>query len=94
MRESNHKRVVNITSVKTDNSERETYLSGFLLEALRELKAKTPFNSDEDFIFCDILGNYIPYDNFHRDYKLILEDAGVKYRKPHTLRHTFRHIRS
>ena len=83
------KRVVNITSVKTDNSDRETYLSGFLLETLRERKNTTPFNSDDDFIFCDELGNYIPYENIRRDYKQILANAGVKYRKPHCLRHTF-----
>lgn len=85
---------MNITPVKTDNSDRETYLSGFLLETLRERKNTTPFNSDDDFIFCDELGNYIPYENIRRDYKQILANAGVKYRKPHCLRHTFRHIRS
>ena len=89
MRTTNHKRVVNLTSVKTDNSERETYLKGFLLDALRELKQTSPFNGEDDFIFCDAFGRYIPYDSFRRNYKLILEDAGVKYRKPHTLRHTF-----
>ena len=88
MRTTNHKRVVNLTSVKTDNSERETYLKGFLLDALRELKQTSPFNGEDDFIFCDAFGRYIPYDSFRRNYKLILEDAGVKYRKPHTLRHT------
>jgi integrase len=83
------KRVVNITSVKTDNSNRETYLDSFLLDILRERKNTTPFNSDNDFIFCDELGNYIPYENIRRDYKQILENAGVKYRKFHCLRHTF-----
>ena len=87
------KRKVNITSVKTDNSDRETYLSGFLLDSLRELKRNTEFNNDDDFIFCDKLGHYIPYENLRRDYKQILENAGVRYRKPHTLRHTFRHTR-
>ena len=88
------KRKVNITSVKTDNSDRETYLSGFLLDSLRELKKNSPFNTNDDFIFCDKLGHYIPYENLRRDYKQILENAGVRYRKPHTLRHTFRNIRS
>lgn len=83
------KRVVNITSVKTDNSDRETYIDGTLLETLREIKNTTPYNSDDDFIFCDSFGNYIPYENIRRDYEQILENAGVKYRKPHTLRHTF-----
>ncbi len=83
------KRVLSETSVKTDNSERETYLDGFLLEALRERKKFTKYKNDNDFIFCDELGHYIPYENLRRDYKHILENAGVKYRKPHTLRHTF-----
>lgn len=86
---THEKRTVNITSVKTDNSDRETYLDGFLLDFLREKKKSTPFNSDDDFIFCDELGHYIPYENLRRDYKQILENAGVKYRKLHTLRHTF-----
>ena len=84
-----NKRVVNITTAKTDNSDRDTYLSDFLLETLREKKKTTPFNSDEDFIFCDKFGNYIPYENLRRDYEQILANAGVKYRKPHCLRHTF-----
>lgn len=88
-KELSSKRIVNITNVKTDNSVRETYIEGFMLDLLKEIKSTTTFNSDNDFIFCDSLGNYIPYENLRRDYKNILEDAGVKYRKPHTLRHTF-----
>ncbi len=83
------KLTVSETSVKTDNSERETYLDGFLLEKLRERKKNTIYNNDNDFIFCDELGHYIPYENLRRNYKQILENANVKYRKPHTLRHTF-----
>ena len=49
------KLTVSETSVKTDNSERETYLDGFLLEKLRERKKNTIYNNDNDFIFCEEL---------------------------------------
>jgi len=45
--------------------------------------------SRHDIVFPSTVGTYLIQKNFRLQYADVLKEAGVKYRPPHTLRHTF-----
>jgi integrase len=57
-----------------------------LREMLLKLKSKQSGNTD--LVFTSSKGKHIDAGNFREDWKLILQDVNVPYRKPYTTRHT------
>ncbi len=71
---------------KNQHSERILLLTPSVLHALREQHAMTGPNG---YVFRTIRGNPIDIQNFaRRDWRRMLENAGLSYRAPEQLRHT------
>lgn len=61
-----------------------------LLSELRKWRLASRFKGKNDLVFCTATGNYLHRGNlWNRHYKPALKRANIKYRKFHTLRHTY-----
>lgn len=87
-----------VTTTKTKSSNRTIIFHASLVP---DFKAKKKENAAEklaigyeqtDLIFPTPVGTYQDQRNFLRAFKEIVEASGVKYRPPHTLRHSFTSI--
>lgn len=83
--------------VKTNESNREIWVSGDALAILRE-QVHQPALAQEaspaqfvqtDAVFINTLGNFILPDTVYRRMAILCERAGVPYRGTHVLRHTY-----
>lgn len=87
-----------ITDVKTDSSRRTIVLPADVVTALeihrkRQLEAmmkvRDIYDEESDLVFCTRLGKPIAPRNFYRNFKLMLEKAGIKDIRFHDMRHTY-----
>jgi integrase len=86
-----------ITKPKSKNSNREIPLPRTLINELsrldiliKEEKLKLgPAYNDNNLLFPSLTGQYIDSRNLIRSWKRVLNNAGVQYRKFHSLRHTY-----
>lgn len=75
---------------KTENSIREIDIPRGLAVELKEYQLASKFSGSKDPIFPNQKGGALQYTNLNRrKWKKTLENAGVKHRTFHTLRHTF-----
>ena len=63
-----------------------------LLKAHRKRQAADKLKSrkwlDDQYVFCNVNGGPLNPSNLNRYWHKIIEKAGVRYQKPHALRHT------
>ncbi|MBE6064703.1 tyrosine-type recombinase/integrase [Clostridium cochlearium] len=82
---------------KTKTSIREIPIPSTIIEALKQhqdkqlliKKENKDLYNDNDYIFCDKLGNPLDPKRMPRNFKSILKKAGLKDIKFHSLRHTY-----
>ena len=77
------KTIITITEPKSRRSSRDIPIPGFLIPALREIAC------DDDCYFLTGSRSYTEPRCLLQRYKRYLEELGIKYRKFHSLRHTF-----
>ncbi|MBF7097356.1 tyrosine-type recombinase/integrase [Alkalibacter mobilis] len=85
-----------LTTTKTKSSIRYLVFPPSLLEDLNKKKQLNRIEKmaagyeDKGLVFpSQLSGNYTNQSRFRKEFKDILKEANVPYRKPHTLRHTF-----
>lgn len=83
------------TEPKTKGSKRTITLAGFALTALKahrqaQLKARSATSEwqDRDLVFCNKVGGYISFSSLDRQFRRLLEHAGLPHMHFHGLRHT------
>lgn len=87
-----------VTATKTQRSRRTIYLDTFTVEALRghrkrqredQLAAGPAWDSSHDLVFRDELGGLVHPDWFSREFKSLVQNAGLREIRLHDLRHTY-----
>lgn len=86
-------RKLNISEIKVQNSTktksgmRKVPLTQRSLLVLKELKLKQQKLSD--IVFCSTIGTHIDPNNFSREFRKVIKNAGMNKFSPHVLRHTY-----
>jgi integrase len=95
--EKKHRYEVKVTRTKTESSVRENPIPEVLKTELKKLsklvseeklKLGPAYNSN-GLLFPSTVGTYIDVNNFQKEWKDLLKEAGVSYKKFHALRHTY-----
>ncbi|MDF2678667.1 MAG: XerC3, partial [Bacillota bacterium] len=95
--EKKHRYEVKVTRTKTESSVRENPIPEVLKTELKKLsklvseeKLKLgPAYNNNGLLFPSTVGTYIDVNNFQKEWKDLLKEAGVPYKKFHALRHTY-----
>ena len=95
-REGNRENKIIEQSPKTETSYRTVPIPlNLILELKRHVKEQAAFKkgnklyNDDDYIFCDDLGNVLDPKFLPRNFKAVLKKAGLREIKYHSLRHTY-----